>query len=52
MIAAKIIKPISTGANKVTRNTIIAAITIKAITPIIMVPIVPTVPIVHQLHDL
>jgi hypothetical protein len=31
MIAAKIIKPISTGANKVTRNTTIAPITINAI---------------------
>jgi hypothetical protein len=45
MTAAKIIKPISTGANKVTRNTTIAAITMNAITPITMAPIVPNVPI-------
>jgi hypothetical protein len=45
MIAAKIIKPISTGAYKVTRNTTIAPITINDITPITMIPIVPNVPI-------
>ncbi|MFY9795829.1 MAG: hypothetical protein WAK17_21115 [Candidatus Nitrosopolaris sp.] len=37
---AKMIRPISTGANKVTRKTTIAAITIKAITPIITAPMV------------
>ena len=45
IIIAKIIKPISRGANNVTRNTTIATITMNAITPIIMVPIVPNVPI-------
>jgi hypothetical protein len=42
---AKIIKPISTGAKKVTRNITIAAITINAITPITMAPIVHINPI-------
>jgi len=42
---AKIIKPISTGANNVTRNTTIATIIINAIIPITIVPIVPNVPI-------
>ena len=45
IIIATIIKPISTGANKVTRNTTIATITINAITPITIAPIVPKVPI-------
>jgi len=42
---ANMIRPISTGANKVTRNTTIAAIIIKAITPIITAPTVPALPI-------
>jgi hypothetical protein len=41
MIIAKIIRPMSTGANKVIKNTTIAAIIINAITPMIIVPIVP-----------
>jgi hypothetical protein len=45
MIIAKIIKPISTGANNVTRNTTIATITMNAITQMTMAPIVPNVPI-------
>ena len=45
MIIAKIIKPISMGANKVTRNTTIAAIIINATTPMTMAPIVPPIPI-------
>lgn len=49
---AKIIRPISTGANKVIRNTTIAAITINAITPMIIAPIVPNLIFNNKLQPL